>query len=104
MRYISKIKEKWGIKSTWQFIIINIVFAVSGSLTVYIRKPVYQLLGIDETTPLVLRIILYIIIVTPAYFTILIIVATLFGHFRFFWNFEKRFFSKFCRKTAQKTL
>lgn len=104
MSFISKIKEKWGIKSNWQFVIINIVFALSGSLTVYIRRPVYQLLGVDETMPIVFRIILYIIIVTPAYFTILIAVATLFGQFRFFWNFEKRFFSKFNRKTKRKAI
>lgn len=95
MNFISKIKDKWGIESNWQFLIINIVFAISGSLTVYIRKPIFQLFGIDQSTPLVLRIILYLIIVTPAYFVILIIVATLLGQFRFFWKFERRIFSRF---------
>jgi hypothetical protein len=98
MNFISRIKDKWGIKSNWQFLVINIVFAISGSLTVFVRKPLYQLLGIDQGIPLVYRVALYIVIVTPIYFTILIIVATVFGQFRFFWNFEKRFFRKLFRQ------
>jgi hypothetical protein len=94
MRFISSIKNKWGIKSNWQFVIINLVFAISGSLTVYIRKPVFLLFGIDQNTPLPAKICLYLLIVTPAFYTILFCVATLFGQFSFFWELEKRFFRK----------
>ena len=102
MNFIERIKANWGIRSNWHFILINIVFAISGSLTVYVRKPVFLLLGIDQQTPLLLKVFLYLLIVTPAYFTILILVATLFGQFRFFWNFEKRFFSHFYKKRKEK--
>ncbi len=95
MNFISKLKEKWEINSNWQFLIINIVFAISGSLTIYVRKPIFHLLGIDQNTHFVFKILLYIVTVTPAYFAILIIVGTLFGQFRFFWNFEKRIFRRF---------
>ena len=98
MNLISKLKEKWEITSNWQFLIINVVFAISGSLTVFVRRPVFQLLGIDQSTPLILRIVLYLLIVTPAYFTILIIIATIFGQFKFFWKFEKRFFRRLIGK------
>jgi len=102
MNFIERIKANWGIRSNWHFILINIVFAISGSLTVYVRKPVFLLLGIDQQTPLLLKVFLYLLIVTPAYFTILILVATLFGQFRFFWNLEKRFFSHFYKKRKEK--
>lgn len=98
IKFLKRLKEKWEIKSNVQFVLINIVFAITGSMTVFIRKPVFHLIGITADTPFILKFLCYIIIVTPAYFILLIIIATIFGQFRFFWNFEKRFFSRFKRK------
>lgn len=90
-----RLKDKWGIESNWQFLLINIIFAITGSMTVFVRKPVFHLLGITSETSFVIKFFLYIIIVTPVYFVLLLAIGTLFGQFRFFWNFEKRFFKRF---------
>ena len=99
-RLFQKLKDKWEIKSNWQFVLINIIFAITGSLTVFVRKPAFQLIGISADTPFILKFISYIIIVTPVYFILLISVGTLFGQFRFFWNFEKKIFKRFRRKST----
>ena len=43
--------------------------------------------------------ILYILIITPVYFTTLLIIGSLFGQFRFFWEFEKKMFLRFRKKS-----
>ena len=41
-----------------------------------------------------LKLILRIIIIFPIYQLILIIIGTIFGEFRYFWSFQKRFLKK----------
>jgi len=76
-------------------IIILIVFAVTGSATMYARKGVFHLLGITADTSLWVRITLYILIIFPAYQILFLVVGTLFGQFKFAWNFEKKVFGRF---------
>ena len=88
---MQKLKEKWGIKSSFQLIIILIVFTINGSLSVFLAKPVLGLINIHKETthPLIfwpIRIILIFVI----YQITLVIVGTLFGQKEFFWNMEKK--------------
>lgn len=99
-KLFQKLKDKWEIKSNWQFVLINIIFAITGSLTVFVRKPAFHLIGISADTPFLIKFFTYIVLVTPVYFTLLLAIGTLFGQFRFFWNFEKRMFSQFRRKKS----
>lgn len=86
-----KLQEKWGVTSVWQVIIICIVFAITGSLSVRIGAPVLDWLGVHkETMNPWLYWPLRILIVFPVYQVILIIVGTIFGQFRFFWQVEKK--------------
>lgn len=94
IKLFQRLKDKWEIESNWQFLLINIIFAITGSLTVFIRRPVFHLLGISSETPFIIKFFTYIIVVTPAYFILLLTIGTLFGQFRFFWNFEKRIFKR----------
>ena len=100
-KLLQELKNKWDIESNWQFVLINIIFAISGSLTVFIRKPVFHFIGISADTSFIFKFILYIVIVTPVYFVLLLIVGTLFGQFNFFWNFEKKIIRRFIRKKTQ---
>jgi hypothetical protein len=86
-----KLKEKWGITSSFQFILILMVFAVNGSLSVFLAKPVLDFINIhkESTHPLLfwpIRIVLIFVM----YQITLVIVGTLFGQKEFFWNMEKK--------------
>ncbi len=100
IKLLQKLKNKWEIESNWKFLLINMIFAITGSLTLFVRKPVFHLLGISAETPFILKFLAYITTVTPSYFVILLILGTLLGQFRFFWNFEKRMFSRFKRRKS----
>ncbi|MFC2116821.1 DUF6787 family protein [Bacteroidota bacterium] len=101
LRLFKRLKEKWGIESNFQFILINLVFAISGSSILYLRPLLFRLLGISPEWPFLLKAILYLLIVTPVYFVVLMFTATVLGQFRFFWNFERRMFAR--RRTRLNT-
>ena len=45
-----RFKKKWGITSNFQLIIILIVFAVTGSIAVWIAKPILDFIGLNQST------------------------------------------------------
>jgi len=45
---IKRIKDKWGIENNFQFIIILIVFAVTGSVSAKISGPIAQYFELDS--------------------------------------------------------
>ncbi len=93
-----KLKKRWNIRSNFQVIIILIVFAITGSLTVYVRKAIFDITGITTETHLLIKIPYYIIVLLTVYNILLLIIGSVFGQFRFFWAFEKRFFGRFLIK------
>jgi len=98
-----KLKKRWDIKSNFQVIIILIVFAITGSITVYIKKFIFDLIDITPETHFVVKIPLYILVVLAVYNLLLLFNGFLFGQFRFFWEFEKKFFSRFLFRRKQST-
>jgi hypothetical protein len=91
--FLYKLQKRWGVTSVWQVIIILIVFALTGFSAMYIKRPIFNWLGIDAATPLWIRVLVWTITVLPAYQVLLLLYGSLFGQFTFFWNFEKRMFS-----------
>tara|TARA_B100001029_G_C14777343_1_gene294566 strand:+ start:295 stop:585 length:291 start_codon:yes stop_codon:yes gene_type:complete len=82
--------------SKYQLVIVFLVFAISGSLSVFVSEPFLNFLNYKEfISSNILQIILRILIIFPIYQIILLAVATIFGEFKYFWNFEKRFWNKF---------
>ena len=45
---MKKLKERWGVSSNLQLVIIFVVFSVTGSSAVYIAKPFLQLIGLQR--------------------------------------------------------
>jgi len=88
---MKRLKEKWGITSNFQFIIILIVFSVTGSLAVWVAKPILELVGLDKSavSPCVFWPI-RIAIIFPIYQVMIVVIGALFGQFKFFWVFEKK--------------
>jgi len=88
---MNKLKEKWGITSNFQIIIILVVFSITGSVAVWIAKPVLNLVGLDkEVVSPWLFWPIRIFIIFPIYQILIVIIGTLFGQFKFFWAFEKK--------------
>ena len=92
---MKKIKEKWGITSNAQLIVIFIVFGITGSLSLIVTQPLLDMIGFEKgNISSWLYIPLKLILIFPAYQVILIIIGTIFGQFRFFWNIEKKMFAR----------
>lgn len=91
---LEKLKQRWGVSSAGQVILILIVFACTGFTVLFIKQPLYDLAGITAQTSPWVRIPFYLLTVLPAYQVLLLAYGFVFGQFRFFWNFEKRMFSR----------
>ena len=88
---MKRLKKKWGITSNFQFIIILIVFSVTGSLAVWVAKPILELVGLDKSTVnLWVFWPIRIAIIFPIYQVMIVVIGALFGQFTFFWAFEKK--------------
>lgn len=98
---MEKLKKRWGISSTWQVFIIFVVFGITGSSSVYVAKPVLELLGLARTdfSPDFwwggfMYYTLRILLIFPFYQVLLVCYGWLFGQFKFFWEFEKAMLSR----------
>ena len=47
---MEKLKDRWGITSNIQIVLIFIVFAINGSFAAWVAEPVMSLLGIYKTS------------------------------------------------------
>lgn len=94
------LKKKWGVESNAQLTVIFIVFAITGSLSAKLALPLLHFIGIQSDAfdglPLgtLLYVLLRILIIFPIYQVLLIVIATLFFQFKFFWEFEKKILKK----------
>jgi hypothetical protein len=87
--FIEKLKKRWHVRSGTQVILILIVFACTGTSII----PIKHLLGIDSDTSLGYRLLFYVGIF-PIYNLLLLGYGFIFGQFKFFLEFEKRFFNR----------
>ncbi len=101
MNILDKLKKRYGINSVFQLIIIFIVFGITGTSALFVKKYVFDLIGITDDTPLYFVVPLYIITIIPSYQVLLLAWGFLFGQFNFFWNFQKKSFSRFTRKNKK---
>ncbi|WP_027127002.1 DUF6787 family protein [Gelidibacter mesophilus] len=91
-----KLEKKWILKYRWEMIRVFIVFAITGSSSVFIGKPIMAFIGITkENLNTTVYWILYIIVGIIFYQIMLVFFGWLFGQFRFFWDFEKKMLGRF---------
>ena len=92
---LQKIIDKFHAKSFKHLIIIFLVFALSGSASLLISSSILTAINLKELINFYpLYLLVRIILLIPIYQLVLIIIATVFGEFRYFWNFEKKFFKR----------
>ena len=91
---IEKLKQRWNVKNGWDVLIILIVFACTGFSVLYVKRALFELIGLNENSPGWLRWTVNILIILPLYQAILLAWGWIWGKFTFFWEFEKRMFSR----------
>ena len=91
IKNMEKLKNRWGLTSNWQVVIILVVFSITGYSSLLIAKPIMDLVGLTEeaTNPWIYRP-LRLILIFPFYQVLIVFYGWLFGQFDFFWNFEKK--------------
>jgi hypothetical protein len=94
--WIDTLKERWKVKGALQVILILTVFACTGFTVLLIKRPLFSYLFNNNPMPLWASIVYYVLIL-PIYNVFLLIYGFVFGQFRFFWDFEKRFFNRIFR-------
>ncbi len=91
-----KLENKWILDYRWEMIRIFIVFAITGSSSMYVGRPIMQYIGITkENLNPILYWVLFIIIGLFFYQVLLVIFGWIFGQFKFFWEFEKKMLKRF---------
>lgn len=88
--FLQRLKEKWGLTSLWQVILILVVFSLAGSTAVFAKGLLFDALGYSATTPAWLKTITYLAFLFPMYQCLLLAYGFLFGQFSFFWEKEKK--------------
>ena len=88
--------KRLKIHSLNQFILVMIVFAITGSLSLLLTVEFMSTIGINSanSSPYFfwpIRIIFLFFV----YQILLLIVSIPFGQFKYFWNFEKKILSRF---------
>ena len=96
---MEKIRKLFRVDSNYQLFIVNIVFAITGSLALYFAGILLDLIDINaNNTNTFLYWTLRITLILPVYQVLLLLVGTIFGEFEYFWAMEKKIISRFKRK------
>ena len=85
---MDKLKNIFKVTSTYQLVVVFTVFGITGSLSLFVSQYISEFLNIEN-------IILSIIFVLLVYQVLLIIIGSLFGEFKYFWEMEKKIISRF---------
>ena len=87
---IQKVLKIFKVNSINRLIIIFIVFAITGSLSVILGEYVLLLFFSDDVVKDFFYWVIRILIIFPLYQILLIIIGSIFGEFKYFWSIEKK--------------
>lgn len=87
--FLERMKEKWGLNSIFQVVLILIVFSLTGMTVVWLRPIIFQVIGIENANGW-LKTVSYLVLVFPLYQVLLLAYGFVFGQFSFFWEKEKK--------------
>jgi hypothetical protein len=87
---MENLKKRWGITSNFQLVIIFVVFAITGSASAWLSKPVCNLLGITKEDLGLWFTPVRLILIFPLYPFVLMFFGYLFGQSKFFFPFSKK--------------
>ncbi len=85
---MEKLKNIFKVSSTYQLVVVFIVFGITGSLSLFLSDYILNYLNLEN---LIISLFMLLIV----YQILLIIIGTLFGEFNYFWAMEKKILSRF---------
>ena len=92
---IQNLIKKFNAKSKAHLLVIFFIFGLSGSLSLWVSSPIMSALDLKNIlNNYPLYIFFRVLIIIPIYQLILIVVASIFGEFQYFWRFEKKFLKR----------
>ena len=92
---IQNLIKKFNAKSKVHLLVIFFVFGLSGSFSLWISSPIMAALDLKNIlNNYTLYIFFRLLIIIPIYQLILIVIASIFGEFQYFWKFEKKFLKR----------
>ena len=88
---MKKIRNFFKVDSNYQLLIINVVFAVTGTTALFATDYLLDFFSINyENYGASIYWLSRIIFIIPVYQVLLIIYGTIFGEFSYFWKMEKK--------------
>ena len=87
---MENLKKRWGITSNFQLVIIFVVFAITGSASAWLSKPVCNLIGINKEDLGLWFTPVRLLVIFPLYPFVLMFFGYLFGQSKFFFPFSKK--------------
>ena len=94
---MEKIRSFFKVESNYQLFIINLVFAITGTSSLFVADYILDMLLVtQENYDNYFYWITRIILILPIYQILLIIFGILFGEFSYFWRMEKKTLNKIC--------
>ena len=92
----NKIIYLFKAKSLIHLIKIFIIFALAGSLSVFLSEPLLKVIRLDEIiTFYPIHLLVRLIIIFPLYQIVLFAIAFVFGEYDYFKKFFQKFFNYF---------
>jgi hypothetical protein len=96
--FLHRLQARWQLRSLRQVVVVLVVFACTGTTAMFLKKPIFDFLGVDSSMAWWLRMFIWCATILPAYNVLLLLYGFIFGQFDFFWNFEKKFFRRMIGK------
>ncbi len=84
-----KLQARWNVNSSWDVLVILLVFACTGFSVMYLKRFLFSMTGLDAAEGW-LRWTVNILIILPLYQMILIGWGWVFGKYDFFLRFVNR--------------
>jgi hypothetical protein len=92
---IQNLIKKFNAKSKVHLLVIFFIFGLSGSFSLWISSSIMLALDLKNIlNNYPLYIFFRVVIIFPIYQIILIVIASIFGEFQYFWRFEKNFLKR----------
>ncbi len=92
MSWLQKLQQRWKVNNLWQVINILLVFTCTGLTVVFLMRPLLHFFFGNYIPGW--ASVLYYVLILPIYNLVLLFYGFVFGQFRFFWEFEKKFFRR----------
>jgi hypothetical protein len=95
--WTERLAVRWNVSPS-RVLIILVVFACTGFTVLFLKRPLVAWASGSNGEQPWLFTVLYYVLILPVYNLVLLVYGALFGQFRFFWEFEKRFFRRLLGK------